>query len=180
MTSNRRHHITRFQVMAVLQAARARALGLSSEEAKSWGLNRALFYAAAKRGWERAREIGAKRAVITEFSASVERHDPVYVLGGEKAFRVRDTKKGLRFRFGSDVQTPEDFDWLVKRRFGRDWSEAWAEAVSIIRGSDRRDLDIQSRFYNTVYKPRRDLLVERWSTFGSEPKSRETGGQKAA
>lgn len=159
--------------MAVLQAARARALGLSSNEAKSWGLNRALFYAAAKRGWERAREIGAKRAVITEFAASVERHDPIYVLGGEKAFRVRDTKKGLRFRFGADVQTPEDFDGLVKSRFGKDWSDAWAEAVSIIRGVDRRDLDIQSRFYNSVYKPRRDLLVERWSNIGQVPKPDE-------
>src|SRR5689334_20610316 len=45
-----RHSISRFHVMAVLQAARAIALGLDPDESKSWGLNRALFYAAAKKG----------------------------------------------------------------------------------------------------------------------------------
>lgn len=44
--------IGRFQVMATLQAARAYALGLSLEEAKSFGLNRAIFYAAAKKGFK--------------------------------------------------------------------------------------------------------------------------------
>lgn len=47
--SSRRYRVSRFQVMAVLQAARASVLGLDLEEAKSWGLNRAMFYAAAKR-----------------------------------------------------------------------------------------------------------------------------------
>ena len=42
-----KHRISRFQIMAILQAARAQELGLRVEEAKSWGLNRALFYAAA-------------------------------------------------------------------------------------------------------------------------------------
>ncbi|HUO43055.1 MAG TPA: hypothetical protein VMU35_08765 [Methylomirabilota bacterium] len=44
--------IGRFQVMAILQAARAKQLGLPINEAKSWGLNRAIFYAAAKRGFK--------------------------------------------------------------------------------------------------------------------------------
>ncbi|HEY6237898.1 MAG TPA: hypothetical protein VIZ68_01770, partial [Thermoplasmata archaeon] len=43
--------VTRFVVMAVLQAARAHSLGLPRESAFSWGLNRAIFYAAAKRGF---------------------------------------------------------------------------------------------------------------------------------
>ncbi|MBC7189152.1 hypothetical protein H5U35_02900, partial [Candidatus Aerophobetes bacterium] len=46
--------IGRFQVMATLQAARAFLLGLPLESAKSWGLNRAIFYAAAKRGFKKA------------------------------------------------------------------------------------------------------------------------------
>ncbi|OYV02567.1 hypothetical protein CGW93_04880, partial [candidate division bacterium WOR-3 4484_18] len=45
--------IGRFQVMAVLQAARAHLLGLPIESAKSFGLNRAIFYAAAKRGFKK-------------------------------------------------------------------------------------------------------------------------------
>ena len=44
--------VGRFQVMAVLQAARALALGLSELKAKAWGLNRAIFYAVAKKGFK--------------------------------------------------------------------------------------------------------------------------------
>ena len=50
--------VGRFQVMATLQAARARILGLSVASAKSWGLNRAIFYAAAKRGFKAAQGAG--------------------------------------------------------------------------------------------------------------------------
>jgi len=39
--------------MAVLQAARANVLGLPEDSAYSWGLDRAIFYAAAKRGFKR-------------------------------------------------------------------------------------------------------------------------------
>lgn len=44
--------VGRFQVMATLQAARAYILGLPLESALSWGLNRSIFYAAAKRGFK--------------------------------------------------------------------------------------------------------------------------------
>ena len=52
--------VGRFQVMATLQAARARTLGLDLDEAKSWGLNRAVFYAAAKRGFRHGGAGGTK------------------------------------------------------------------------------------------------------------------------
>lgn len=44
--------VGRFQVMATLQAARAYVLGMRVASAKSFGLNRAIFYAAAKRGFK--------------------------------------------------------------------------------------------------------------------------------
>ena len=44
--------VGRFQVMTLLQAARAHVLGLPLESAYSWGLNRAIFIAAAKRGFK--------------------------------------------------------------------------------------------------------------------------------
>ena len=44
--------VGRFQVMALLQAARAKVLGHPLDEAQSFGLNRAIFYAAAKRGFK--------------------------------------------------------------------------------------------------------------------------------
>jgi hypothetical protein len=42
--------VGRFQVMALLQAARAKALGYLLGEAESFGLTRAIFYAAVKKG----------------------------------------------------------------------------------------------------------------------------------
>ena len=44
--------INRFCVMATLQAARAHLLGLKLDEAYSWGLTKAIFFAAAKRGFK--------------------------------------------------------------------------------------------------------------------------------
>jgi hypothetical protein len=38
--------------MALLQAARAQALGYPLDEAESFGLNRAIFYVAATRGFQ--------------------------------------------------------------------------------------------------------------------------------
>ena len=45
--------VGRFQVMATLQAARGHVLGYRLDEAQSLGLDRAIFYAAAKRGFTR-------------------------------------------------------------------------------------------------------------------------------
>jgi hypothetical protein len=154
--------ITRFQVMATLQAARARYFGLDSDEAKSWGLNRALFYAAAKNRWAEAKAIGAKHPVIPEFEAARQHHELEYQLGGEKAFVCRGPRIGLRFRFGQKTQLPRDFDHQIKNRF-ENWDEAWAEAVAIIKSADPIDLQSQSRFFNRIYKPRRDLLAAKWS-----------------
>ena len=41
--------VGRFQVMALSQVARAKALGYPLDEAESFGLNRAIFYVAAKK-----------------------------------------------------------------------------------------------------------------------------------
>lgn len=161
-------HITRFQVMAVLQAARARSFGLDSDEAKSWGLNRAIFYAAAKNRWAEAKAIGARRPVIPEFDLARRQHELEYQLGGEKAFVCRGPRIGLRFRFGSRTQFPRDFDHQVKNRF-ENWAEAWAEAVEIIKHADPQDLQTQSRFFNKIYKPRRDLLAAKWSSQKAAP-----------
>ena len=159
--------------MAVLQAARARALGLNSEEAKSWGLNRALFYAAAKRGWENAKAFGMRRPVIGEFEKDRQVNELVYQLGGEKAFVSPDPIRGLRFRFGGRLQTPEQFDRQIIGRFDN-WTSAWREAVRIIKTASPRDLQSQSRFFERVYKPRRDLLAEKWSL------AAETGAPRRA
>jgi hypothetical protein len=157
--------VGRFQVMAVLQAARARTLGLDLDEAKSWGLNRAVFYAAAKRGFRHGGAGGVKPPRAEAPPADRAAEQPVgaeYVLGGEKAYLAADRSDGLRFAIGDEVQTPRDFDWQVQRRFN-DWDSAWAEALAMVEAADPADLKSQRRFYEHVYKPLRDKLAARWS-----------------
>ena len=158
--------VGRFQVMATLQAARARALGLEEDEAKSWGLNRAVFYAAAKRGFRNSGSLPSRshRAETGPGSSaqSEQRDDHEYVLGGEKTFLAADRGPGLRFQFGDEQQSPRDFEWQVQRRFD-DWDEAWSEALSLVKSADPDELNSQRRFYEHVYKPNRDKLAANWS-----------------
>lgn len=160
--------ITRFTVMATLQAARARRLGLSMESAYSWGLNRAIFYAVAKRGFPEARPT----AVAGETARPRETEKDLYSLGNDQAYR--DPKSpGLLFTIGGETQTPESFRKQVAARFGdsRNFERAWEEAVGIVGRFDDEILRSGREFYSQVYKPRRDALVAKWSEefLGSPP-----------
>ena len=73
----------RFQVMAVLQAARAYLLGMPLDSAKSLGVSRAIFYAAARRGFNERRAL--------PFDRTARR-----VIGGEN----------LKVSGGSDTSCP--------------------------------------------------------------------------
>jgi hypothetical protein len=96
--------------MATLQAARARALGLPEASAKSWGLNRAIFFAAAKRGFTGA---GPSETARPPKGGPAPRE---FLLGDDKAFSV--TERGVRFfTIGGRVQRPEDFERQVGQRF---------------------------------------------------------------
>jgi hypothetical protein len=168
--------VGRFQVMATLQAARAQALGLNHDEARSWGLNRAVFYAAAKRGFRHAAPLGgtARETGSGEHAAARagkdDQEDREYVLGGEKAYVAANPARGVRFKFGDEEQTPRDFEWQVERRFN-DWPAAWAEAVALVEAADPANLQSQHRFYEQVYKPLRDKLAARWTALPTPTKT---------
>jgi hypothetical protein len=152
--------ITRFTVMATLQAARARVLGLSEDSAYSWGLNRAIFYAAAKRGFS-----GTAPARSTGEAGRPAKSDQnLYSLGDDQAYQ--DPKApDLRFTIGGETQTPDDFRKQVVSRFGgaQNFDRAWKEALAIVEGFDKDVLRSPKEFYSAVYKPRRDALVAKWS-----------------
>jgi|UniRef100_A0A7C3YPF7 hypothetical protein len=158
--------VGRFQVMAILQAARAFCLGMKMEEAKSWGLNRAIFYAAAKKGFIRPKpgppkppRLKVPKEVNLE---AVKKSYHIHNLGDEMAYAVEIKGKKL-FTIGDTIQTPEDFDRQVASRFGRHFGKAWQEAVKICQNYDKGVLLSQRYFYETVYKPRRDELAKKWS-----------------
>jgi len=151
--------ITRFTVMATLQAARATRLGLPEGSALSWGLNRAIFYAAAKRGFRGA---GAP-APPGEPSAAATGAE-TYSLGDDFAYRDPNSAE-LRFTIGGETQTEEAFHRQVAARFGeeRAFREAWEEALELVGKFDEGTLRSGRRFYAEVYKPRRDELVAQWT-----------------
>jgi hypothetical protein len=163
---SRGRRISRFTVMAILQAARARALGLSEDSAFSWGLNRAIFYAAAKRGFG-GRSGGGGEGHEKGAAKEGERAEPgreMYSVGEEEAYRDTTSDK-LYFTIGDETQTEADFRRQVASRFGTDehFREAWREAQEIVAGFDEETLRSQRGFFDRVYKPRRDELAEQWT-----------------
>ncbi len=157
--------VSRFQVMAMLQAARAHTLGLDIESSYSWGLNRATFIAAAKRGFKAG---GGGTAGDSRGGAGRPKRTDVYYLGDDMAYK--DTKsKTLRFVFGGKVQTVEEFDKRVKSRLGKAFPNAWKEALEYVGSFDKETLLSAEGFFGDVYRPRRDELAEKW-TDASEDK----------
>jgi hypothetical protein len=163
--------VTRFVVMAVLQAARAKSLGLSQDSAFSWGLNRAVFYAAAKQGFGKGSSGGAEGPE----GAKREADRTVFRLGNDEAIRSPNFKE-LVFTIGGQDQTAEKFEQAVVTRFGtkENFQVAWDEAVRIVSGFDRATLESPQGFYSEVYRPRRDELSDDWTQrFSPPPKSKK-------
>ena len=151
--------INRFTVMSMLQAAEAETLGLMHDSALSWGLNRAIFFAAAKRGFKGGRKTTTQR--IGE--KGQEGGKGTYLLGDELAYTDEKESK-LYFTIGGKTQTPEDFKLQIRSRFRSDafFKSAWNEALKIVRQYDEKTLLSGHEFYEEVYKPRRDSLSEKW------------------
>ncbi len=161
--------VGRFQVMATLQAARAYVLGMPVASAKSFGLNRAIFYAAAKRGFKGKGVMKAPSQFKSKGKEYTEREIKkmqksfnMTSVGDEAAYSVEIEGRKF-FVIGSEVQSPDDFKKQITGRFGKKFSEAWKEAVTICRNHDRGVLLSRRYFYETVYKPRRDELSEKWT-----------------
>jgi len=150
--------VSRFQVMAVLQAARAYALGLPLDSAQSWGLNRAIFIAAAKRGFKAGAGTGRKGSGVR----GTAKGEQTFSLGDDMAYKTA-RKGALLFTIGGEVQTTEAFERQVVSRFGGTFPDVWKEALGYVKGFDKDVLLSSNDFFNTVYKPVRDQLAARWT-----------------
>ena len=90
--------------MAILQTARAKQLGLTESRAKSWGLNRAIFYAAAKRGFK---HVGKSPSGSGAKKKPPSKTGKEYFVGNEMAYVARKGGR-LYFTIGGKVQTEGD------------------------------------------------------------------------
>ncbi len=140
--------------MATLQAARAKVLGLPMAGAKSWGLNRAIYYAAAKRGFKGGKGPAKPKTYAASFGE--------FHLGDDKAYKVTAGRSTL-FTIGGEIQRPADFRRQIEQRFSGTFTEAWAEALRIVQAHPKAVLESQQLFYMQVYRPRRDVLAAKWT-----------------
>jgi hypothetical protein len=152
--------------MSALQAARAHVLGLPIDSAYSWGLNRAIFYAAAKRGFKGGGSAAGRGAKHGAPSGSEGRQPSAeaetYHLGDELAFKAKGTKE-LLFTIGGKTQTKEDFERQVAARFQGRFKDAWEEAVDYVNHFERETLSSGTEFFSLVYRPKRDEFAARWT-----------------
>ena len=143
--------VGRFQVMALLQAARYYVLTGDLKKAKSFGLNRAIFYAWAKhygRGYHPRYPVRRPR-VKTKVVKTLGEKTPV-------------SEEGW-FAMGGIEQRPEDYDRQVASRIAAavPYEEAWKAAVEYVKSFPRSVLTDPQRFYKRIYEPVRDEFVKR-------------------
>ncbi|MEM2185965.1 MAG: hypothetical protein QXT37_03295 [Thermofilaceae archaeon] len=150
----------RFQVMALLQAARFYALTGDLEKAKSFGLNRAIFYAWAKHYGPSARSRAREGTGRPRRTPAGEREDVERVSAlGEEAYVTREGW----FAMGGAPQRPEDYDRQVARAIESviPYEEAWRRALEYVGSFPRNVLEDPQEFYSRVYEPVRDEFIEK-------------------
>ena len=152
--------IGRFQVMALLQAARYYLLTGDIKKAKSFGLNRAIFYAWAKYHGRRViPKKGSRYKQEEELEEGKESgKKPVYV-GNERVFISDDGW----FIIGDKEQRPEDFDKEIVAKIESvvPFKKVWNAALEYLRKFPKSVLMDQQRFFKEVYDKVKDDFVEK-------------------
>ncbi|MEM2136627.1 MAG: hypothetical protein QXI93_01580 [Candidatus Methanomethylicia archaeon] len=148
-----RGSIGRFQVMALLQAARHYVLRGDLDKAKSFGLNRAIFYAWAK--YYKPRYSFGQRSIT---GRDVEEKYTFDVIGDE---RVPISSNGY-YTIGDTIQTPSDFDREIANKINSiiSFNIAWESALDYIKRFSKETLESQQEFYKRIYEPIRDNFTK--------------------
>ena len=163
MSKSREKKIGRFEVMALLQAARYYVLTGDIQKAKSFGLNRAIFYAWLKYHGPQSSKVPrtTKRIYVTGEEVRSEGRELVKVFGpGSEEVPV-----GPRgwFEIGGKEQRPEDFDGQIKTKVETvaSWDEIWQKTIEYVKKFPTTILKDPQKFFEYVYKPVRDQFIEK-------------------
>ncbi|HIP56782.1 MAG TPA: hypothetical protein EYH02_01745 [Ignisphaera aggregans] len=152
--------VGRFEVMALLQAVRYYLLTGDMEKAKSFGLNRAIFYAWLKyhgsRRW-RVPQVIEKEKQMRNHSTGSESTSLGIVKDG-----VEVGPRGW-FTIGGQEQTPTDFDKQVRFKFETfiPFEVVWRMAVNYVKQFPESVLRDPNKFFKYVYEPVRDNFIEK-------------------
>ncbi len=142
-------NIGRFQVMALLQAARYYILKGDTDMAMSFGLNRAIFYA-----WAKYHKVRQWRKKMPGTSVEIREKYEVKSFGDENVFL---SPNGM-FIIGDKEQTPEDYRRRIIKKINViiPYDIAWKTALNYIKRFPDSILLCQKDFYEKVYLPVRD------------------------
>ena len=147
----------RFEVMALLQAARYYVLSGDIQKAFSFGLNRAIFYAWAKHRGKF--QVKAKRHRMGKPIQQLREGDKIMVYVGDEGAFI--SPKGW-FMIGNTEQRPEDFkrQIIYKINVQIPFEKVWEAAVNYVSKFSKNTLLSQQKFYEKVYKPVRDNFIQ--------------------
>ena len=145
--------IGRFQVMGLLQAARYYLLTGDLEKAKSFGLNRAIFYAWAKY---------YGRTYKPKHPSTRMREDKPWRLEKVLGEEVPVSPRGW-YMIGDKEQLPEDYDREIASKINSviPYQEAWEKALEYLKQFPENVLRDPQKFYKQVYEPVRDKFIEK-------------------
>ena len=145
----------RFPVMALLQAARYYLLAGDLDKAKSFGLNRAIFYAWAKNK-------GYVLAALRRFHRGEKAQLHKIVKSGVVDDEVPLSPRGWP-AMGDLEQRPEDYDHVVARKIEEvmPYEIAWKAALKYVSTFNREVLRDPQKFFKYVYEPVRDDFIQK-------------------
>ncbi len=153
--------IGRFQVMALLQAARHYLFKKDLRKAKSFGLNRAIFYAWAKYYGPHKYPYRLMRVVEVmrrqRSGGKIEKCPEGFV--EELGECVELSPRGY-YMIGGNEQTEYDFDRQITRKIKLliDPEKAWKAALEYVSSFPEEVLRHPGKFYKLVYEPVRDTF----------------------
>ncbi len=153
--------IGRFQVMALLQAARHYFFKKDLRKAKSFGLNRAIFYAWAKYYGPHKYPYRLMRVVKMmrkqRSGGKIEKCPEGFV---EELGECIEVSPRDYYMIGGNEQTEYDFDQQVARKIKLliDPEKAWKAALEYVSRFPKEVLRHPGKFYKLVYEPVRDTF----------------------
>lgn len=155
--------IERFQVMGLLQAARYYLLKGDLEKAKSFGYNRAVFYAWAKHYGGKTRYYRqsvrtTSRGVVEEIGRGLEKKWRQKTVLGEP---VTVSPRGW-YGMGGEEHLPRHYDENIAKKIEvvLPYEIAWKAALEYLKKFPREVLENQQNFFKLVYQPVRDSFIE--------------------
>ena len=137
--------------MVVLQKERAIKLGFDEEKAKILGYAQAKKYAIFKNCRKSKKKVSIK-VLSKDIALSSNYQEKTKEI---KEFRLSLTPEGLPI-VGKQIVSKKDYEIYMSRFNEREIKtlERWAK--SVLKEVPERDLKVESRFFNNVWKPHRD------------------------